>query len=86
MKQVYNGVPSIDTTAVATRVLVADGETIVLGGMFRTNRNVAVSKTPLLGDLPGLGRLFKRTLKRDDKQEILIFITPRIVAETVASE
>ena len=84
--QVYNGVPSIDTTAVATRVLVADGETIVLGGMFRTNRNVAVSKTPLLGDLPGLGRLFKRTLKRDDKQEILIFITPRIVAETVASE
>ena len=84
--QVYNGVPSIDTTALATRVLVKDGETIVLGGMFRTNRNVAVTKTPLLGDLPGLGRLFKRTLKRDDKQELLIFITPRIVAETVASE
>ncbi len=84
--QVYNGVPSIDTTALATRVLVEDGETIVLGGMFRTNRNVAVSKTPLLGDLPGIGRLFKRTFTRDDKQELLIFITPRIVVETAASE
>lgn len=77
--QLYNGVPSIDTTSVTTRVLVQNGETIVLGGMFRTNRNLEIAKTPLLGDLPVLGRLFRRTLKRDDKQELLIFITPRIV-------
>ena len=77
--QLYNGVPSIDTTSVTTRVLVENGETIVLGGMFRTNRNLEVARTPLLGDVPILGRLFRRTLTRDDKQELLIFITPRIV-------
>ena len=77
--QLYNGVPSIDTTSVTTRVLVENGETIVLGGMFRTNRNLEIARTPLLGDVPILGRLFRRTLTRDDKQELLIFITPRIV-------
>lgn len=77
--QLYNGVPSIDTTSVTTRVLVRHGETIVLGGMFRTNRNLEIARTPLLGDVPVLGRLFRRTLQRDDKQELLIFITPRIV-------
>lgn len=83
--QLYNGVPSIDTTSVTTRVLVENGATIVLGGMFRTNRNLEIARTPLLGDVPVLGRLFRRTLKRDDKQELLIFITPRIV-DTDASE
>ena len=83
--QVYNGVPSIDTTSIATRVLVDNGATIVLGGMFRTNRNVAIASTPLLGDVPFLGRLFRRTLTRDDKQELLIFITPRIVGSASAT-
>ena len=83
--QLYNGVPSIDTTSVTTRVLVQNGATIVLGGMFRTNRNLEIARTPLLGDVPVLGRLFRRTLKRDDKQELLIFITPRIVGTGVAS-
>lgn len=82
--QVYNGIPSIDTTSVATRVLVANGQTVVLGGMFRTNRNVETTKTPLLGDVPFVGRLFRRTLTRDDKQELLIFITPRIVGSAPA--
>ena len=77
--QVFNGVPSIDTTAIATRVLVEDGQTLVLGGMFRTDRNFSVTKTPVLGDIPYLGRLFRRTIERDDKQELLIFITPRII-------
>ena len=77
--QVFNGVPSIDTTAIATRVLVENGQTLVLGGMFRTDRNFSVTKTPLLGDIPYLGRLFRRTIERDDKQELLIFITPRII-------
>lgn len=77
--QVFNGVPSIDTTAIATRVLVENGQTLVLGGMFRTDRNFSVTRTPLLGDIPYLGRLFRRTIERDDKQELLIFITPRII-------
>ncbi len=83
--QVFNGVPSIDTTAIATRVLVENGQTLVLGGMFRTDRNFSVTKTPLLGDIPYLGRLFRRTIERDDKQELLIFITPRIIDEAGAS-
>ena len=83
--QLYNGVPSIDTTSVTTRVLVENGATIVLGGMFRTNRNLEIARTPLLGDVPVLGRLFRRTLKRNDKQELLIFITPRIVGTGVAT-
>ncbi|MDE0055980.1 MAG: type IV pilus secretin PilQ [Gammaproteobacteria bacterium] len=83
--QVFNGVPSIDTTAISTRVLVENGQTLVLGGMFRTDRNFSVTKTPLLGDVPYLGRLFRRTIERDDKQELLIFITPRIIDEAGAS-
>ena len=83
--QVFNGVPSIDTTAIATRVLVENGQTLVLGGMFRTDRNFSVTKTPLLGDVPFLGRLFRRTIERDDKQELLIFITPRIIDVAGAS-
>ena len=79
--RVYNGVPSIDTTAISTRVLVDNGETVVLGGMFRTDKNLATTKTPVLGDIPFFGRLFRRTYERDDKQELLIFITPRVVAE-----
>ena len=83
--QVFNGVPSIDTTSIATRVLVQNGQTLVLGGMFRTDKNFSVTKTPLLGDVPYLGRLFRRTIERDDKQELLIFITPRIIEDAAAS-
>ena len=83
--QVFNGVPSIDTTAISTRVLVQNGQTLVLGGMFRTDRNFSVTKTPLLGDIPYLGRLFRRTIERDDKQELLIFITPRIIDDAGTS-
>ena len=83
--QVFNGVPSIDTTAISTRVLVQNGQTLVLGGMFRTDRNFSVTKTPLLGDIPYLGRLFRRTIERDDKQELLIFITPRIIDDASSS-
>ena len=75
--QIYHGVPSINTTRIETRVRVADGETVVLGGIFQTDRYRAATRTPLLGDLPFAGRLFRRTLERDDKQELFIFITPR---------
>ena len=75
--RIYHGVPSINTTRIETRVRVADGETVVLGGIFQTDRYRTATRTPLLGDLPVLGRLFRRTLERDDKQELFIFITPR---------
>ena len=77
--QVYNGIPSINTNQIRTQVLIDDGQTVVLGGIFQTFKNRSTDKTPLLGDLPYLGRLFRRTFERDDKQELLIFITPRVL-------
>ena len=75
--RIYHGVPSINTTRIETRVRVADGETVVLGGIFQTDRYRTATQTPLLGDLPLIGPVFRRTLERDDKQELFIFITPR---------
>ena len=83
--RIFNGVPSINTNEIETEVLIDNGETVVLGGIFQTDRNFATEKTPLLGNLPLLGRLFSRTYERDDKQELLIFITPRILAPPTAS-
>jgi len=83
--QVFNGVPSIDTNEIETEVLVDNGQTLVLGGIFQTDRNISTTKTPFLGDLPYVGRLFRRTLERDDKAELLIFITPRIIQENLTS-
>lgn len=81
--QVFNGVPSINTNEIETEVLVENGSTIVLGGIFTTDTNVSTTKTPFLGDLPYVGRLFKRTQERDDKQELLVFITPKIIADSL---
>ena len=72
-------VPSISTNVVNTRVLVNDGDTIVLGGVFREEVTTTVSKTPLLGDIPYVGNLFKRTENSNTKTELLIFITPSII-------
>jgi type IV pilus assembly protein PilQ len=80
---VFNGVPSINTNEIQTEVLVDNGQTIVLGGIFQTDKNTSTTKTPFLGDLPYVGRLFKRTVVRDDKQELLIFITPRIIEDAL---
>jgi len=81
--QIFNGVPSINTNEIQTQVLVDNGQTIVLGGIFQTDKNISTTKTPFLGDIPYVGRFFKRTIERDDKQELLIFITPRIIADTL---
>ncbi|MEZ5552818.1 MAG: type IV pilus secretin PilQ [Pseudomonadales bacterium] len=83
--QVFNGVPSINTNQIETLVLVDNGQTVVLGGIFQTDKNISVTKTPFIGDLPYIGRLFRRTLERDDKTELLIFITPRIIQDSVTS-
>jgi len=74
-------VPAINTNSVNTSVLVDDGDTVVLGGIFREETTTTESKTPLLGDVPYLGRLFSRSSTEMRRTELLIFITPRIIAE-----
>ena len=74
-------VPSIDTRAVETQVLVRDGQTVVLGGIYETERRETISKVPFLGDIPGVGNLFKSTSNVSNKAELLIFVTPRILNE-----
>jgi type IV pilus assembly protein PilQ len=71
--------PAINTNSVTTQVLVANGETIVLGGIFESTNTETTTKTPFLGDIPYLGRLFKRTQTTELRSELLIFITPKII-------
>ncbi|WP_049340783.1 type IV pilus secretin PilQ [Stutzerimonas stutzeri] len=73
------GVPAIRKNEVNAKVLVTDGETIVIGGVFSNTQSKSVDKVPFLGDLPYLGRLFRRDLVQDRKSELLVFITPRIM-------
>lgn len=77
--EVTAGIPSINTNEVTTQVLVANGETVVLGGIFQSEVATQTTKTPFLGDIPYLGRLFKRTESVDERSELLIFITPKIL-------
>jgi type IV pilus assembly protein PilQ len=70
---------SINKNEVNAKILVADGETIVIGGVFTNTQIKSVDKVPFLGDVPYLGRLFKRDVLQDDKSELLIFLTPRIM-------
>ncbi|MBP3194933.1 MAG: type IV pilus secretin PilQ [Cardiobacteriaceae bacterium] len=71
--------PSIDTNEVQTQVEVDNGETIVLGGIYEQTQNKSISKTPILGDIPAIGNLFKQTKKEFTKSELLVFLTPRII-------
>lgn len=81
--QVFGGIPSINTNSIATQVLVDNGQTLVLGGIFQTSTSRATDKTPFLGDLPLVGGLFRRNQHTEEKQELLIFITPRIIQDTL---
>lgn len=83
---IVNGTPLINTNQIHTQVLVKDGETIVLGGIYRTQKTKSVTKTPVLGDIPILGRLFRRTVRMQSKQELLVFITPQIIRSAPVSE
>ena len=76
-------VPAIDTREVTTQVLVNDGQTVVLGGILTTNSRDAQTKVPWLGDIPVLGHLFKSTDRTNNKDELLIFVTPKIVRQGV---
>jgi len=76
-------IPSIDTRSVETRVLVSNGQTVVLGGIYEQIRRTTKSKVPLLGDIPGLGSLFRNKAVQDDKAELLIFVTPTIIKDSL---
>ncbi len=80
---IFSGVPSVETKKVSTQVLVDNGDTIVLGGIYEQTTRQTVDKVPFLGDMPFVGALFRRTVKQDDKTELLIFVTPKIVKESL---
>ena len=77
---------AIDTQEISTQVLVENGETIVLGGIFQQTTADDISKVPLLGDLPVLGHLFKNTSVRNEKRELLIFVTPKILTDNLRTQ
>jgi type IV pilus assembly protein PilQ len=79
---VVGGIP-INTRRVETQVLVDNGETVVLGGVYTRNESNAVERVPFFGDLPYVGFLFKRTSKSETKSELLIFVTPKILKESI---
>lgn len=79
----YGGIPSINTKKVDTQVLVENGGTLVIGGVYTQNESEAKNSVPLLADIPLLGWLFKNETKSTDKRELLVFITPRIMSESL---
>ena len=81
---IIQGAITINTNQLNTQVLVDNGETIVLGGIFQSSEIDREDKTPFLGDLPYVGRLFKRTSKSEEKNELLVFITPKLVEDKIA--
>lgn len=76
-------VPAIDTRSVKTQVLVNNGDTIVLGGIYETTRTRTVSKVPLLGDIPLLGWLFRNTAITNNKDQMIVFVTPKILNQAL---
>lgn len=82
---IFSGVPSIDTRAVETQILVDNGETAVLGGIYIQENRKEVDKIPFLGDLPGVGFAFRTTRNLNNKSELLIFVTPKILKDNLAS-
>ncbi len=74
-----NGIVAINEDSISTNVTVEDGQTVVLGGIFRNRTNNGVDKVPFLGDLPYIGRAFRRDVRNNNKEELLIFITPKLI-------
>ncbi len=77
-------VPSIDTNKVQTSILVDNGQTVVLGGIYEQTTIESTDRVPFFGELPLVGRLFRTDLTQDNKAELLIFVTPKIIAETAS--
>ena len=81
---IINGQVAISEDAISTNVIVEDGQTIVLGGIFRNRTSNGVEKVPFLGDLPYVGQAFRRTMRNNDKQELLIFVTPKLINDGIS--
>lgn len=84
--EVTAGIPSITTNEVITQVLVGNGETVVLGGIFQSDQSTTITKTPFLGDIPYLGALFTKTEEVDERAELLIFITPKLLRDGIIDQ
>ena len=82
--QRVQGVPIILTKSIQTNVLVNNGQTIVLGGIYKADKNNRITRVPFLGSLPVVGYLFSRTQTTADNEELLIFITPRIITNNLS--
>lgn len=82
---IYNGIPSVNTNQIVTQVLVDNGETVVLGGVYEQTKTKSVSKVPVLGDLPVVGRAFRKDTNTVKKDELLIFVTPKIIDKRYTS-
>jgi type IV pilus assembly protein PilQ len=81
-----NGEPGIEITEVATQALVSNGQTLVLGGIFQSEELSDVGKVPFLRDLPGIGRLFRKEMRTAGKREILIFINPKVIDDSLVDK
>ena len=79
-----NGIVAINEDSISTNVIVEDGQTVVLGGVFRNRTNNNVDKVPFLGDLPYIGRAFRRDVRNNNKEELLIFVTPKLINDGTA--
>ncbi len=79
------GVPTVDITRLETKVLVNNGQTVVLGGVFSLEGAKTENKVPVLGDIPYLGRLFKKTIDNQFKTELLIFVTPKLMSDSLTN-
>ncbi|MDH5571164.1 MAG: type IV pilus secretin PilQ [Gammaproteobacteria bacterium] len=77
-------IPPIDTQSVQTNVLVDNGETVVLGGVYEQSKSNSVTRVPFFGDLPIIGVLFRSTVEVDDKRELLIFVTPKVLRDNIS--
>jgi type IV pilus assembly protein PilQ len=82
--QLFNGVPSILTKQIQTNVLVNNGQTIVLGGIYAQNKDNSINRIPFLGELPVVGNLFRNKAVSLHNEELLIFITPRIITNSLS--
>jgi len=80
---IVQGVPTVDTNKVETQVLVENGGTVMIGGVHTQTDITTINKVPLLGDVPVLGHLFKNTKRQDDKGELLIFLSPKVLKDSL---
>lgn len=81
---IFSGIPSIDTREVNTQVLVNNGDTVVLGGIYEQITRDETDKVPFLGDIPLIGYFFRHTLESDERRELLVFVTPKILKDALS--